>query len=197
LSHVSVVGHRAPFGPGLRDAVARRPPQGAMLVLFLGSNIGNFHEAGAAAFLRDVRANLRPGDGFLLGADLVKPERDLLLAYGDPIGVTAAFNKNLLARINRELGGDFDLAAFDHEPRWNAEASRVESHLVSRRTQTVHVVAADLTVHLEAEETIWTESSYKYEPQGLVAMGRAAGFACTGQWIEPDARFALTLLTPD
>lgn len=197
LSQVSVVGHRAPFGPGLRDAVARRPTQGAMLVLFLGSNIGNFHAAGAAAFLRDVRANLRPGDGFLLGADLVKPERDLLLAYGDPIGVTAAFNKNLLARINRELGGDFDLAAFDHEPRWNAEVSRVESHLVSRHDQTVHVVAADLTVHLDAEDTIWTESSYKYEPAGLVAMGRAAGFACAGQWIEPDARFALTLLTPD
>ncbi len=197
LSQVSVIGHRAPFGPGLRDAVARRSAQGAMLVLFLGSNIGNFHDAAAAAFLRDVRANLRPGDGFLLGADLVKPERDLLLAYGDPIGVTAAFNKNLLARINRELGGNFDLAAFHHEPRWNDTASRVESHLVSRRAQVVHIGAADLTVRLAADESIWTESSYKYEPHGLVAMGRAAGFACAGQWIEPDARFALTLLTPD
>lgn len=197
LSQVSVVGHRAPFGPGLRDAVARRPAQGAMLVLFLGSNIGNFHHTAAAAFLRDVRANLRPGDGFLLGADLVKPEADLLLAYGDPIGVTAAFNKNLLARINRELGGDFDLDAFDHAPRWNPEASRVESHLVSRRDQRVHVPAANLTIALEAGESIWTESSYKYEAAGLVEMGRAAGFACAGQWIEPDARFALTLLAPD
>jgi len=197
LSQVSVVGHRAPFGPGLRDAVARRPAQGGMLVLFLGSNIGNFHDTAAAAFLRDVRASLRPGDGFLLGADLVKPEAELLLAYGDPIGVTAAFNKNLLARINRELGGDFDLDAFDHAPRWNAEASRVESHLVSRRDQRVHVPAANLTIAVAAGESIWTESSYKYEPAGLVAMGRAAGFACAGQWIEPDARFALTLLTPD
>lgn len=197
LSHVSVIGHRAPFGPGLRDAVARRPAQGAMLVLFLGSNIGNFHEAAAAAFLRDVRACLRPGDGFLLGADLVKPEAQLLLAYGDPIGVTAAFNKNLLARINRELGGDFDLGAFEHEPRWNAAAARVESHLVSRREQIVHVAACDLTITLAAGESIWTESSYKYEPAGLIAMGRAAGFACAGQWIEPDARFALTLLAPD
>lgn len=197
LAQVSVVGHRAPFGPGLRDAVARRPAQGSMLVLFLGSNLGNFHDAAAAAFLRDVRANLRPGDGFLLGADLVKPEADLLLAYGDPIGVTAAFNKNLLARINRELGGDFDLDAFDHEPRWNASAGRVESHLVSRRDQRVHVAASNLSIALEAGESIWTESSYKYEPDGLVAMGRAAGFGCAGQWIEPDARFALTLLTPD
>jgi L-histidine N-alpha-methyltransferase len=168
-----------------------------MLVLFLGSNIGNFHHTAAAAFLRDVRANLRPGDGFLLGADLVKPEADLLLAYGDPIGVTAAFNKNLLARINRELGGDFDLDAFDHAPRWNPEASRVESHLLSRRDQRVHVPAAGLTIALAAGESIWTESSYKYEPEGLVAMGHAAGFACAGQWIEPDARFALTLLAPD
>lgn len=197
LSQVSVVGHRAPFGPGLRDAVARRPAQGSMLVLFLGSNIGNFHDAAAAAFLRDVRANLRPGDGFLLGADLVKAEADLLLAYGDPIGVTAAFNKNLLARINRELGGDFDLDAFDHQPRWNASAGRVESHLVSRRDQRVHVAASNLAIALEAGESIWTESSYKYEPDGLVVMGRAAGFGCAGQWIEPEARFALTLLTPD
>jgi dimethylhistidine N-methyltransferase len=197
LSHVSVVGHRAPYGPGLRDAVARRPSQGSMLVLFLGSNIGNFHPDAAAAFLRDVRASLRPGDGFLLGADLVKPEPEILRAYGDPIGVTAAFNKNLLYRINRELGGDFDLEAFDHVPRWNGSASRVESHLVSRRDQLVTIGAADLVVPFANGENIWTESSYKYEPEGLAAMGRSAGFACSGQWIEPTARFALTLFVPD
>ncbi len=193
LSDVSVVGHRAPFGPGLRDAVAHRPALGSMLVLFLGSNIGNFHPAAAAAFLREVRACLRPGDGFLLGADLVKPETELLLAYGDPVGVTAAFNKNLLDRINRELGGDFDLDAFEHVPRWNMEAARVESHLVSRRRQTVHIEAAGLTIVLAAGEAIWTESSYKYEPGGLIAMGHAAGLACRGQWIEATSRFALTL----
>jgi L-histidine Nalpha-methyltransferase len=197
LSHVSVVGHRAPYGPGLRDAVSRRPPVGAMLVLFLGSNIGNFHPTAASAFLREVRASLQPGDGFLLGADLVKPEAELLRAYGDPIGVTAAFNKNLLDRINRELGGDFELAAFDHVPRWNAAMARVESHLVSKRDQLVRIAAGDLTIPFAAGEAIWTESSYKYEPDGLVTMGRAAGFRCSGQWIEPDARFALTLFTPD
>lgn len=193
IADVSVVGHRAPFVSGLRSAVARRPAQGSMLVLFLGSNIGNFHRPSATAFLREVRDCLRPGDGFLLGADLVKPEADLLLAYGDPIGVTAAFNKNLLDRINRELGGDFDLDAFEHEPRWNAAASRVESHLVSRRDQLVCVPGADLAIAFRTGESIWTESSYKYEPDGLIAMGRAAGLACRGQWIEPSARFALTL----
>ena len=196
LSHVSVVGHRAPYGPGLRDAVAHRSSQGAMLVLFLGSNIGNFHPAAAAAFLRDVRRSLRPGDGFLVGADLVKPEAELLRAYGDPIGVTAAFNKNLLDRINRELGGDFDLAAFEHVPRWNASASRVESHLVSRRDQVVTIAAADLAIPFAVGETIWTESSYKYRPDGLIEMGRSAGFACRGQWIEPTAGFTLTLFVP-
>lgn len=195
FSDVSVVGHRAPFVPGLRAAVARRPVQGSMLVLFLGSNLGNFHPPRAAAFLREVADCLRPGDGFLLGADLVKPEAELLLAYGDPIGVTAAFNKNLLARVNRELGGDFDLGAFDHVPRWNAAAARMESHLVSRRDQIVHVPAADLTVSLCSGESIWTESSYKYEPEGLAAMGADAGLVCRDQWIEPAARFALTLFT--
>jgi dimethylhistidine N-methyltransferase len=197
LAQVSVVGHRASYDAGLREATARRAAQGAMLVLFLGSNIGNFHPAASAAFLRDVRASLRPGDGFLLGADLVKPARELLLAYGDPIGVTAAFNKNVLDRINRELGGDFDLDAFAHEPRWNVGASRVESHLVSRRDQLVTIADADVSIPLAAGESIWTESSYKYQPRGLVEMGRAAGFACGGQWIEPAAGFALTLFVPD
>jgi dimethylhistidine N-methyltransferase len=197
LAQVSVVGHRASYGAGLREATERRAVQGAMLVLFLGSNIGNFHPAAATAFLRDVRGSLRPGDGFLLGADLVKPERDLLLAYGDPIGVTAAFNKNLLERINRELGGDFELDAFDHEPRWNAVAARVESHLVSRRDQVVTIADAKVTVPFAAGESIWTESSYKYQPRGLVEMGRAAGLACRGQWLEASAGFALTLFVPD
>lgn len=195
LAQVSVVGHRAPYGPGLREAAGRRAAQGAMLVLFLGSNIGNFHPSAAGAFLRDVRQNLRPGDGFLLGADLVKPERELLLAYGDPIGVTAAFNKNLLERINRELGGDFDLAAFRQEPRWNAAASRVESHLVSRRDQVVTIAEAQVTVPFAAGETIWTESSYKYRAEEIVAMLGRAGFKKIRQWVDGPDAFALTLVT--
>ena len=122
LHHVSVVGHWSTYEEGLRTAVAARRAGSTMLVLLLGSNIGNFDQPAAAGFLDRIRATLDPGDLLLLGADLVKPERDLLLAYDDPLGVTAAFNKNLLVRINRELGGEFDLAAFDHQAVWNATA---------------------------------------------------------------------------
>jgi L-histidine Nalpha-methyltransferase len=192
-AHVSVVGHRSTYEEGLRRAAALREPGGTMLVLLLGSNIGNFDEPAAGEFLATIRRALRPGDAFLLGADLVKPERELLLAYADPLGVTAAFNKNLLARINQELGGTFDLASFDHRAVWNATARRVEMHLVSRRAQDVHIAAADVTVHFAPGETIWTESSYKYEPDEILARGARAGFRRRRQWIDPSARFALTL----
>jgi L-histidine Nalpha-methyltransferase len=192
-AHVSVVGHRSTYEEGLRRAAALREPGGTMLVLLLGSNIGNFDEPAAGEFLATIRRALRPGDAFLLGADLVKPERELLLAYADPLGVTSAFNKNLLARINQELGGTFDLASFDHRAVWNATARRVEMHLVSRRAQDVHIAAADVTVHFAPGETIWTESSYKYEPDEILARGARAGFRRRRQWIDPSARFALTL----
>src|SRR4029079_11989578 len=112
---------------------------GRTLVLFLGSNIGNFDPPGADAFLRTIRAALHSVDFFLLGADLVKPSAQLERAYDDPLGVTAAFNRNLLVRINRELGGNFDLDAFAHRATWNSEASRIEMHLVSLKQQTVHI----------------------------------------------------------
>jgi dimethylhistidine N-methyltransferase len=163
------------------------------LVAFLGSNIGNFDPPGAAAFLGVIRAALRPGDHLLLGADLVKPESDLLLAYDDPLGLTAAFNKNLLLRLNTELDADFDLAGFAHRAVWNAEASRVEMHLVSLSRQTVHVVRADLAMLLEQGDSIWTESSYKYDPPRIRQLVEPAGFAQRNQWIDEPARFALTL----
>lgn len=163
------------------------------LVVFLGSNIGNFDAPGAAAFLASIRRALRPGDALLIGADLVKPERDLLLAYDDPLGLTAAFDKNLLLRLNTELQADFDLSRFAHQARWNREASRVEMHLVSVAAQEVRIPVADLHLTLEAGESIWTESSYKYEPAGIRTLVESAGFAERAQWIEDDARFALTL----
>lgn len=193
LEHVSVVGHRATYEEGLRHAARDRPAGGAMLALFLGSNIGNFDPPAAGEFLSEIRRALRPGDALLLGADLVKPERDLLLAYDDPLGVTAAFNKNVLQRINTELLADFDLTAFDHRAVWNAPESRVEMHLVSRRAQTVRIPRANCEVHFAAGEPIWTESSYKYDAAELSAMVEARGFRCHAQWIDPDARFALTL----
>src|SRR5205085_3402313 len=135
LEHVSTIGHRATYEEGLRRAASARPEGGTLLVVFLGSNIGNFDPPAAQEFVAEIRRGLRSGDGLLLGADLVKPERELLLAYDDPLGVTAAFNKNLLARINSELLADFDFAAFSHRAVWNPLAARVEMHLVSRRAQ--------------------------------------------------------------
>jgi L-histidine N-alpha-methyltransferase len=193
LEHVSVVGHRTTYEEGLRRVASERGSRGAMLVLFLGSNIGNFDPPAALDFLSRIRETLRPGDALLLGADLVKPEKDLLLAYDDPLGVTAAFNKNLLARINTELLADFDLSAFDHRAVWNAAESRVEMHLVSRRAQSVRIPRSGVTVVFREGEAIWTESSYKYRPDEAVATASEAGFRCHEQWIEPEARFALNL----
>jgi L-histidine Nalpha-methyltransferase len=194
LPRVETAAHRATYEDGLAQATARRSAGGSLLVLFLGSNIGNLDPDAAAAFLATLRGALRRGDGLLLGADLVKPAGDLLLAYDDPLGVTAAFNKNVLARINRELGGDFDLRSFHHRAAWDAARSRVEMHLVSGCAQVVHVAALDLEVAFAEGESIWTESSYKYDPPGIVRMGERAGFGSFKQWLDPVGRFSTTLL---
>ena len=196
LDHISVVGHRQTYEVGLRDAAAARDGDQPMLVLLLGSNIGNFDMPAAHEFLRAIRDALAPGDALLLGADLVKPERELQLAYDDPLGVTAAFNRNLLVRINRELGGTFDLDAFAHVAVWNPAQHRVEMHLESRVDQRVtHRPGSRLSVQFAAGERIWTESSYKYEPSQIEEMGLEAGFAAREQWIDDEARFALTLFS--
>jgi L-histidine Nalpha-methyltransferase len=184
--------HQATYEEGLARAAAARGT-GPAIALFLGSNIGNFDPPDAEALLRQIRSALRDGDVLLLGADLVKPERDLLLAYDDPLGVTAAFDKNLLVRINRELGGAFDLSTFAHQARWHAPAGRIEMHLVSRVAQRVPIAAIEATIAFEAGESIWTESSYKYDPGQIAAMGAAGGLSVAAQWIDERARFALTL----
>jgi len=194
LQHVSVVGHQSTYEVGLRRAAAARDGDGPMLVLLLGSNVGNFDTPAALEFLRRIRGVLQPGDFLLLGADLVKPERELRLAYDDPLGVTAAFNKNLLVRINRELAGTFNLDAFDHRATWNAIEQRIEMHLVSRAAQIVRIEAAGVSVPFVHGEHIWTESSYKYEPDQIEQMGAECGFALRDQWIDADARFALSLM---
>ncbi|MEP6917657.1 MAG: L-histidine N(alpha)-methyltransferase [Acidobacteriota bacterium] len=194
LQHFSVVGHQSTYEVGLRRAAAARTGSGPLLVLLLGSNLGNFDAPAALDFLRRIRLALQPGDLLLLGADLVKPESELRLAYDDPLGVTAAFNKNLLVRVNSELGGNFDLAAFDHLAVWNESEHRIEMHLVSRAAQTVTVRAAQTTVPFAKGERIWTESSYKYEPSQIERMGVDTGFALRDQWID-DARFALSVMT--
>jgi dimethylhistidine N-methyltransferase len=187
----AILAHHAAYEEGLSRAATARSDD-PMLVLFLGSNIGNFDPPVAHQMLVMIRRMLRPGDGLLLGSDLVKPERDLLLAYDDPLGVTAAFNRNLLRRINDELGGDFDLDGFAHRASWNAADRRVEAHLVSRWRQHVEIPLASLSLTLDEGEAIWTESSHKYEPAQVIADGRAAGFDEAEQWIDEEARFALT-----
>jgi L-histidine Nalpha-methyltransferase len=192
LRHISVVGHRDTYEAGLRSAAAARDGS-PMLVLLLGSNIGNFDMPAADEFLHAIRSALAPGDALLLGADLVKPERVLQLAYDDPLGVTAAFNRNLLVRINNELRGTFDLDAFAHLAVWNGPEQRVEMHLESLKDQTVRIEAAGLTVSFARGERIWTESSYKYEPEQIDEMGERAGFLPVAHWIDRAARFALTM----
>ncbi len=194
LDGVYIVTHEATYEAGLREATDEGRRSGRTLALFLGSNIGNFDPPGADAFLAGIRAVLTRGDALLIGVDLRKPEGDLLLAYDDPLGITAAFNRNLLVRINRELGADFDVTAFGHRALWNAGHSRVEMHLVSKRPQRVRIPAADLTIDFPAGETIWTESAYKYDPQGVFEVTARAGFAPIGQWTDEEDGFALTLV---
>lgn len=191
LADLAVVPHSVPYEVGLAEAVRDRQSGGRALVLFLGSNIGNFDPPGVAAFLLGVRAALTPGDALLLGVDLVKPAGELLLAYDDPLGVTSAFNKNLLVRANRELGGDFDVDGFTHRAVWTPEHSRIEMHLVSARLQNVHVPGARLSLTFEAGETIWTESSYKYRRADVQPLLARAGFVVIDQWAADG--FALTL----
>jgi len=193
LRHISVVGHRETYEVGLRKAAAAREDGHPMMVLLLGSNIGNFDMPASHEFLCAIRSALAPGDALLLGTDLVKPEPVLQLAYDDPLGVTAAFNKNLLVRINRELNATFDLDRFAHVAVWNRGQRRVEMHLESLADQRVRI--GDGFVDFTRGERIWTESSYKYEPSEVDAMGTAAGFETSQRWIDEDARFALTLLT--
>ncbi|MDQ3069496.1 MAG: L-histidine N(alpha)-methyltransferase [Acidobacteriota bacterium] len=179
------------------DAIAALPPTGATrLVLFLGSNLGNFDPPEARAFLTRLRDAAGPRGAVLLGVDLVKPEAELLLAYDDPLQVTAAFNRNLLTRMNRDLGANVPLDAFRHEAVWNRHASRVEMRLVATRAVDVAVPAAGVTAHFDEGEWIWTESSYKYTPDRIREVASQVGLEVGLQWIEPAARFALSLLRP-
>jgi L-histidine Nalpha-methyltransferase len=193
LPGVHVHAHEMSYEAGLLDFADAPRPGGATLALFLGSNIGNFDRPAAEAFLRGIRAALWPGDALLMGADLVKPERELLVAYDDPLGVTAAFNRNVLCRINRELGGDFDISRFGHRAVWNGEDSRVEMHLVSLARQQVCIAAAQTDFVFEEGETIWTESSYKFDRADILRRLKEAGFEPATQWVDERDQFALTL----
>ena len=144
--------------------------------------------------VRSVCAPIIIGDALLLGTDLEKPVELQLLAYDDPAGVTAAFNLNLLARLNRELGADFDLSCFRHEARWNCADRRIEMHLRSTCRQSVRIPAANLRVVLDEDETIWTESSHKYKAEEIPEMAARTGFRCDAQWLDSEWPFAQNLL---
>jgi dimethylhistidine N-methyltransferase len=189
LSEFHVRPVQAEFLPGLLQAAAHR--NGApVLLAFLGSNLGNFERREIPGFLRQIRAELERGDLFLIGVDLIKPVDQLLLAYDDPAGVTAAFNRNLLARLNRQFGADFDVRCFDHEARWNLEERRIEMHLRSRTDQRVRVGALNLRLRIAAGETIWTESSHKFEVAEMLAVAGSAGFDALTHWTDEEWPFA-------
>jgi L-histidine N-alpha-methyltransferase len=190
---VSILGFERAYLDGLLEVAARRHADEHMLVLFLGGTIGNFDRDAGEAFLAGVRRVLLPGDALLLSADLEKSISQLLLAYDDPAGVTAAFNKNMLARINRELGGDFCVEQFAHLARWNDGERAVEMHLRSRRRQRVNISAADVEIEFLADETIWTETSHRYLAGEVAAMGERAGYRCEAQWVDEEWPFAQSL----
>jgi L-histidine N-alpha-methyltransferase len=190
---VSVVGIEREYLDGLLEVAARRRAGEQLLVLFLGSTIGNFEPEAAIAFLKKIRSMLEPGDFLLLGTDLMKPVPVLLDAYDDALGVTAAFNLNLLARINRELGGNFLLPQFEHVARFNDHAQSIEMHLRSRIAQRVFIEAAGITVEFYEGETIWTESSHKYGLAQIATMAAESGFTSPAPWIDTEWGFAENL----
>ncbi len=178
----------------LEGLAAMQPlASGPALILFLGSNIGNFEKAEALAFLRAIRRMLRKGDALLLGADLKKDRATLEAAYNDALGVTRAFIVNELARINRELGGNFDLWAFGLRSVYNEEAGCVEVYLESLRSQSVNIRSLDLTVSFAAGERIHMEYSYKYSVDDLSSMAAESGLELTSTWLDERQRFSSNL----
>lgn len=178
---------------GLGQIARSRSGHGRMLLLFLGSSIGNLERNSLDDFLRQLRSNLRPKDFFLVGADLIKDIDTMVAAYDDPTGVTAAFNLNVLGRINRELHSDLDLRSFAHEIRWNSTERRIEMHLLSCRQQSVYIGALDKVFTFEAGETICTEFSHKFTEKELAAYARSSGFKPVDIWIDDEWPFTESL----
>jgi len=197
IESISIVGLEREYLAGLLEVAARRKVGQHLFVLFLGSTIGNFDRSADVEFLKKIRGILQAGDSLLLGTDLQKSNAQLLAAYDDELGVTAAFNLNLLGRINRELDADFDLRQFSHLARINHDARSVEMHLRSNRRQRVRIAAVGLDVEFLEGETIWTESSHKYSTDEIVRIAGDAGFRCQAQWVDEEWSFAESLMTAE
>lgn len=194
LDGVSVRGFEAEYLDGLGHVAERRKSEERLLVLFLGSSIGNFNRDEDCEFLARIHGLLAPGDALLLGTDLVKPVARMIQAYDDPAGVTAAFNLNLLARINRELEADFNLDLFEHQALYDETAHRIEMHLRAKTAHQVRIRKAEFEVAFRAGETIWTESSHKYTLADIVRIAGETGFEAARHWLDDDWPFAETLL---
>jgi dimethylhistidine N-methyltransferase len=166
---------------------------GTTLALYIGTSIGNFSPEEARLILLDLQLQLQAGDSLLLGTDMVKDEPTLLAAYDDKEGVTAAFNLNILHRLNRELGADFDTARFLHRVLWNSIESRIEMHLECMQEQVVGIEHADLDIHFMPRETIHTENSYKFTDQSIGSLLGDAGFEIRGTWKDSRDWYTLTL----
>jgi L-histidine Nalpha-methyltransferase len=193
---LSVLAFAGEYAAGL-GALAREPQargHGSTLVAFLGSTLGNLDPEERIALLASIRQALAPGDVLLLGVDLKKPARVLVPAYDDPLGVTAAFDLNLLVRINRELGGEFEIGSFRHRARYDQRLHRIEMHLESRRRQTVRIRDLGLEVPFVKGETIHTESSYRFDEEGVDNLARATGFRVLRSYGDSERRFASFLL---
>lgn len=191
LPEVTVEPIVADYTEGMRQNGASHA--GRRLVLYIGSSIGNFSPVDAIEVLRGVRAQLSPGDCLLLGTDMVKDVHLLLAAYDDAAGVTAKFNMNVLARINRELDANFNPKLFRHRARWNEEHSRIEMHLESLLAQKVTLRALGMEVRFCLGETIHTENSYKFTDQRVTALFTRAGFKLRRQWSDPKKWFTVYL----
>lgn len=193
---LAVRSYQGDYYDGLRQLAADQAPAslGTTLALFLGSNIGNFDPPQALRLIRAIREALKTGDALLLGTDLKKDPAVLEAAYDDAIGLTAAFNRNILARINRELAGRFDIAAFAHRARYDADAGRIEMHLQSLTDQRVPIESLGLRLSFVAGETIHTESSYKFSPDDIERLAENAGFTLVRSWTDDARRFACNLL---
>lgn len=182
----------------VHDPLERPMVDGRLLALYIGSSVGNFSPEEARSILRNLASILRPGDALLLGTDMIKDEETLLAAYNDAAGVTAEFNRNVLRRLNREMGADFDLANFRHIATWNPRESRIEMHLQALRRQSIHFPSLG-TIECEAGETLHTENSYKFTRQSLRDLFADTGFRAEKQWRDDQDWFSVTLarLLPD
>jgi L-histidine N-alpha-methyltransferase len=189
---LKVEAYAADYFAGLAEV--GKKPRARTLALFLGSNVSNFDPDEALKFLRALRQVLREGDALLLGADLKKERRVLEAAYNDALGVTAAFNLNVLARINRELGGNFDLRAFQHRAFYNEAVGRVEIYIESMRAQTVAISELEMEVQFGAGEQIHTENSYKYDLSDIARLAGETGFTPARTWLDQKQQFSSNLL---